>query len=132
MLSYLFWPNPGTTSYENPKVLLILFICGILVLASFSLKRWRLKQGNPVTKRLSRSWPKAAMWFGVLGLVLTVSRVEGIQFIAMRFWWVLWGCCFLLYVALQVRSFRVRHYEILPQESSSDPRLKYLPKPKKR
>jgi hypothetical protein len=132
MFSYLFWPNPGTTSYSNPKVVAVLFICGAMLVASSLIKRWRLKQGNPVTKRLSKSWATASLWFGVVGLVLAVSRVEGIQFIAMRLWWLVWGVGLLLYVALQIRIFRARHYEILPQDTSSDPRAKYLPKQKKR
>lgn len=132
LLSYLFWPNPGGASYDNPKVTAIFVVCGVLVLLSFTLKFWRRGLNNPVLKRLSRSWPSACLWFGVVGIVLAVSRVEQVQFVSMRLWWVIWGLCALTYVVFQVFSFKNRYYATIPTQVSEDIRDKYLPRKKKR
>lgn len=126
-LSYLFWPNPGNADYSNPKVIALLILCALLVLGSFIVRRWRAGIVNPMTKKLSRSWSGAMAWFGIAGLIMVVSRVEDIQFLAMRFLWVLWGLIALAYVLIQLRLFRARHYEVLPKETVIDPRDKYLP-----
>lgn len=130
IFSYLFWPNPEATTYDNSKVMMLLILCGSLVLLSFLLSFWRRRVRNPVTKRLSRTWASAAFWFGVTGLLFIVSRVEGISFLSMRFWWIVWALSVLFYLFVQLRLFRARHYTILPKERIDDPREKYLPRKK--
>jgi|SRR3989338_8978233 len=127
LLVYLLWPNPGNADYTSPKALALIAICALMVLGSFTVRYWRNRLQNPVTKRLSRSWASAAFWFGIIGLFFIVCRVEEIQFLAMRLWWLLWLAALLVYVVLQVRIFRARHYQVLPQERTNDPRRKYLP-----
>ena len=118
--------------YDNPKMQLLLLLCFGLVITSLFIKRWRRKQKNAVTRKLSRSWGRIAMVFGVIGLILAVSRAEDISYISMRFWWVVWLCAFAFYFYVQVRIFRARHYEKLPKEQTEDPRERYLPNRKKR
>jgi hypothetical protein len=130
--SYLFWPNPGNTGYDNPKVIALIVVCLLLVIGSFVLSRWRGRLTNASLKKVSKSWPMACVWFGLLGLLFTVSRVEQIQFLAMRFLWVLWAAAAVLYVLLQIRMVRTRTYEVIPTEKSRDPRSRYLPKRKRR
>ncbi|MDD5026479.1 MAG: hypothetical protein PHH13_03850 [Candidatus Peribacteraceae bacterium] len=132
LLSYLFWPNPGGASYDNPKVVAIFVICGVLVLLSFTLKFWRRGLVNPVLKRLSRSWSSTCLWFGIVGIVLAVSRVEQVQFVSMRLWWLIWGLSALAYIVFQVFSFKNRYYATIPTQVSQDIRDKYLPHKKKR
>lgn len=131
-LSYVFWPRPPVVGYDNPKLQALIVLCLAMVLASFVLKYWRRKQGNPVTRKLSRSWSSAAAWFGITGLLFAVSRAEDISYVSMRFWWFVWLLCLALYAYAQVRIFRARHYEKLPAERSEDPREQYLPGKKKR
>ncbi len=73
-LSYIFWPRPPQIGYDNQKLIAVLVFCGGLILISFIMKRWRKKLRNSQTKKLSRSWPSAALWFGIVGLLLGVSR----------------------------------------------------------
>ena len=131
LFSYLFYPNPGNATYESPKVLILFAVCFGLVVCSFALRVWRGRLQNPVTKRLSRSWSSACLWFSVIGLVLIISRVEQISYVSMRFLWVLWAIVLLFYLFIQVKQFRARHYEQLPKETVEDPREKYLPKRKR-
>lgn len=131
-LSYIFWPNPPAPDYTNGKVELLLAFCTALIVISIILRFWRKRLSNPVTKRLSASWPTAFLWFGLVGLFLTICRVEGIGFLGMRFWWVVWGFWLLAYVFIQVKLFRSRHYEIIPQERTEDPRSRYLPGKKRK
>lgn len=130
-LTYLFWPNPGMTGYGNPKVLALLAISAGFFLASYLLRRWRSAVQNSVTKRLSRSWAPAAFWFGLAALSMTVARAEGVSFVSMRFWWVVWLLALALFLVVQVRLWRARHYEVLPGQQVEDPRAKYLPRKKK-
>lgn len=133
MLSYLFWPNPPAPSYDNPKVIAALAVCGLLVAASFAVKRWRNKQSNAMTRKLTKNWGSAAFWFGVTGLFMAVCRVEGISYLSMRFLWVVWIVGVSVFALLQWKLFRMRHYEVIPQEKAeADPREKYLPKKKKK
>ena len=132
LLHYFFYPNPGHASYGDSWVIGILAACAALVLLSFAIRLWRSRQENPITKKLSRSWASASFWFGITGILFIVSRVEGIQFLAMRFPWVLFGVAAVLYLFFQIRQFRARHYEILPNMRVEDAREKYLPQRKKR
>lgn len=129
LLTYLFWPNPGTSSYTTPKNLVLLLVCAALIAGYFGIRMWRAKAG-PVAKRLSGSWASTSMAFGIIGLILAVARVEGIQYIGMRIWWVVWLLAGIAYAVIQYRKFRARHYEVLPvQRVAEDP---YLPRKKKR
>ena len=131
LLTYLFWPNPANASYSSPKAMALIIFCALLIVASVALSLWRQKMTNPVSKKLTRSWPSAAFWFGFSGLILTISRVEQIQFISMRFLWLVWLVIAVLFIAVQWRLFKARHYQVLPKKVSHDPRAKYLPKRKK-
>lgn len=131
-LSYIFWPNPGNTHYDNPKVIALIVICFLLVIGSFILTRWRKNLQNQSLKKVSRSWSAASLWFGLTGLLFTVSRVEQIQFLSMRFLWLLWAIAAVFYVYVQVRTVRMRTYEVIPSVKREDPRSKYLPKRKRR
>lgn len=131
VFSYIFWPRPPATGYDNPKIQAVLVVCALLVVASFALRYWRRKLRNPQTKKLSKSWSSAAFSFGVVGVILAVARAEDISYISMRFWWVLWVAFLALYLFMQFRLFRAKHYEMLPKQEFSDPRDKYLPKKKK-
>ncbi|TSC98269.1 MAG: hypothetical protein Greene101449_967 [Candidatus Peregrinibacteria bacterium Greene1014_49] len=131
LVSYLFWPNPEATTYDNPKVMVLLGICAVLVLLSIALRRWRQRSDNPITRRLSRNWASAAMWFGVVGLILAIARVEQISYISMRFWWAVWLLVLILVSVAQGKRWRSLHYQVLPKEKVNDPREKYLPKRKK-
>lgn len=85
-----------------------------------------------MTRKLTRSYSSLLFWFGVSGIFLTVSRVEGISYLSMRLWWVFWVALLLITVFVQVFLFRAKHYAVIPQGSrSEDPLEKYLPKKKR-
>ncbi|MAE68633.1 MAG: hypothetical protein QF793_03725 [Candidatus Peribacteraceae bacterium] len=133
MLSYLFWPNPPAPFYSSPKVVVAFLVCAVLIVSSFALKRWRSAQSTAVTRKLSRSWANVALWYGIIGIFLTVCRVESISYLSMRFWWIVWGASAAVYIGFQIKMYRMRHYEVVPQEKKDeDPREKYLPSKKKK
>ncbi len=127
---YWLYPNLGTASYSNPKVMVLLGVSVGLIVVSFLIRFWRKTLKNPVTRRLTSGWPTAAFWFGAVALFLTVSRAEGILFLSMRVNWVLWGLALALYLVLQVLNFRRRHYTVLEKRSGAHPMDKYLPRKK--
>ena len=131
IVTYLLWPNPEAVPYDNPKVMALLALCAAFIVLSFVVRRWRLRLQNTVTRRLSKSWPGALIWFGAVGLVLAVARVEQISYISMRLWWGVWLLALLFMVFVQWKRWRTMHYEVLPKEKVNDPREKYLPKRKK-
>ena len=131
ILRYLFYPNPGQAEYTSMSMLIVAGVCAALIIVSFVIRFWRKGLTNPVTRKLSKSWSSVSFWFGVSGLLLVVCRVERIQFLAMRFLWVIWALLLIIYVILQIRLFRMRHYEVIPMAKVEDPRDKYLPKKKK-
>lgn len=130
IFSYLFWPNLGISTYDNPKIIALLSLSIGCIALSFVVKYWRKRTKNPISKKLSRSWASAFFWFGLIGLFLTISRVEGISYVSMRLWWVLWALGLALYVFLQIKLFRARHYTPVKVQKKEDPRDKYLPKKK--
>jgi len=130
-LVYIFYPNPANASWDSPKALTLLIVCGLLVFSSFAIKRWRRKLQNPITKKLSKSWSKAAFWFGAIGLFLVLARLETISYVSMRLWWFFWGIALVAYLLLQLRLYKARHYEVLPADKQKDPRDQYLPNRKK-
>jgi hypothetical protein len=58
--------------------------------------------------------------------------MESVGFLSIRFLWVFWIAVLALYLLVQVRVFRARHYEVLPSQRTDDPRSRYLPKRKKK
>lgn len=128
--SYWFWPNPAGWQYSDFRVQTLLAVCLGFVIVSFAISFWRRRLTNPVTKNLSKSWSSASFWFGVVGAVFVASRVEMIQFLAMRALWALWLLSLVLYVVFQVLSFRRRHYTVMERTQVVDERDKYLPKSK--
>lgn len=132
LLTYIFWPNPGNADYTSPKALILLLVCIVAVIAAVVLARLRGGWNNPQLKKLSRSWATACAWFGGTGLVLIIARVEEIQYVAMRFLWVIWGVALIVYLFVQFRSYRARYYEVLPNAPVHDDRAQYLPKRKKK
>lgn len=131
LLIFLFWPNPGSATYASPKAFALLIFCIVLVAASLVFSMWRKRQKNPLMKQLSRSWASTSFWFGLIGLIFVFARVENIQFLAMRIWWVFWIIFAIWYVYFQVKRFRARYYQVLSVEKSADPRSAYLPKRKR-
>ncbi len=127
----LFDPFPPASDYSDAGLLPFLMVAAALLIAAFFLSRWSRANTNPVTKKLSKSWPRAAFIFGFIALILVVSRAESIQYISMPFWWVVWAVLGLLYVTLQYRVFKSRHYEVVKSERVEDPRAKYLPRKRK-
>lgn len=132
ILGYLFDPFPSAAAYSDVQLLPFVILSVGLLIASFFLSRWSRGNPNPITKKLSKSWPTVSFVFGFVGLILCVSRAESIQYISMRFLWVVWGLLGILYIVFQYRVFQSRHYEILPGTSVRDPRADYLPKRKKK
>jgi uncharacterized membrane protein YfcA len=131
IVSYMFWPNPEAATYDNPKVIALFAVCVAFIILSVMLRMWRQRVQNPVTRRLSRSWAAAATWFGVMGLVLAVARVEQISYVSMRFWWAVWLLALIVTLVVQTKRWRSLHYQVLPQKKINDPREKYLPKRKR-
>ena len=127
-LLYLFYPNPGHAVYTSTPIVSALVLCCAMVLLSFGITLWRGRLRSAVTKKLSRSWSSICFWFGCTGFVLVIARVEKIQFLAMRFLWVLWALLLFVLVLFQYRIFRMRHYQVLPRSiSQKDSRSRYLP-----
>ena len=110
----------------------ILAFCVMLVVGSFVIRWWSHHEQNARRRLLSRSWPAASLWFGLSGLILVVARVEQIQFIAMRLWWVIWGVTAGFYVWFQVKNWHLRYYEVLPQQKQRNSMERYLPRRKRR
>jgi hypothetical protein len=132
-LAYFFYPNPGGAAYTSRSMLVLLALCALLLLLSIGLRFWRTRLKNSMTRKLSKSWSSVSLCFGIAGVVLVVSRVEDIQFLAMRSVWLLWGVAAAVYLFFQWRIFRARHYEVLPAVVAvSDPRDSYLPGKKRK
>jgi hypothetical protein len=129
-LAYWLWPHLTGWDYGMPKIQAMLLVFALLIVFSFILRYWRNKLTNPITRNLTASWSSASFWFGLIGLILVVSRAEEIQFLAMRALWVVWAFCLVLYVVFQWIQFRRKHYVLLKRTEVTDERDRYLPKKK--
>lgn len=117
--------NPTSVAHYSDWWVLALFgVALACIVGSFLLKAWHRKQQS-VTRKLSAGWSSVSFWFGIVALLLVVSRVERIQVLAMPFLWALWILAALAYIFIQWRKFRAKHYEIIPQAATSkaDPYL---------
>ena len=131
MLTYLFWPNNGTAPYSSTSVATFLIVSIALIIISYYLRKWLNKQSNKQTRKLAASWPNIALWYGIFGIMLAVSRAENVAYLSMRIWWIIWGVSLLLIAIWQWRTFQRKHYTIIPQKKVADVRDKYLPKKKR-
>ncbi len=132
IITYFFWPRPDQVGYESSKIVAAISICLLFIVFAFAIKYWRKSLSNSQTRKLSRSWSALFAWFGCIGLVLAVSRAEDISYVSMRVWWLVWGLAALFALFIQAKQFKSRHYNTLPHEKIDDPRMKYLPKKKKK
>ncbi len=130
-LSYWFWPNPAGWYYTDQRVQMLFAFCAALIVISFLIRFWRGRLTNAVTKNLSRTWSATVFWFGIVGLILTVSRVETIQFVSMRALWALWVLLLAVIIFFQFIQFRRRHYTVIERAQVVDERDRYLPRKKK-
>jgi len=133
-LTHWFWPNPAGWDYGSGSAFTLLIVCGALIVGSFLLRWWRKRLTNAMTKTLSRSWSSALFWFGLVGLVLIVCRVEHIQFLSMRILWAVWALCFVLFALFQFWQFQRRHYTVIKSSgvTQDDELRRYLPRKKQR
>lgn len=131
MLSYLFWPNPGGATYGDPHPQIAIAVCGALLLLSLTLRILLVRSHAGAVRRFAQSFDGIALWFGVTGLLLVVARVEEIQYLAMRFWWIVWGGSFILCGVLRLRRLRLLGYDVIPSAAPPDLREKYLPRRKR-
>jgi len=127
-LVYWIWPNPAGWNYGDPKIKAAIILFLVMIVLSFMIRFWRTRLKNPVTRNLSASWSRSLFWFAVVALFLIVSRVEEIQFLAMRLLWIFWFVSFFLYLFFQLLQFRRRHYTVLKRVQVVDEREKYLPR----
>ncbi len=130
-LSYLFWPNPGGAAYGDPHPRMALAICSALLLLSLALRILRVRSRSGSVRRFAQSFDRVALWFGVTGLLLVVARVEEIQYLAMRFWWIVWGGSVVLCCIVRLRRLRLLGYDVIPSAAPPDSREKYLPRRKR-
>lgn len=128
VLSYLFWPNPGGSSYGNLRIVVAIILGVALLLGAVFLSVMRRRSAHPLLRRLSGTWSAGALWFGSTALFLAIARVEEIQYLAMRVWWVAWVVVFAVFMVFQWRRVHVLWYDILPSSPLIDPRAKYLPR----
>lgn len=132
LLRYLFYANPRQADYYSPWVVALLCLGLGLILLSIGIRFWRNSTGDTIAKRLSMHWARSSFWFGFISLLLTISRVEGIQFFSMRIFWALWILALCAYVFFQVKRFLRQHYHILPSIQIKTEKEKYLPSKKRR
>lgn len=130
-LSYLFWPNPGGATYGDPHPQIAIAVCGAFLLLSLALRIMRARSPSGAVRRFAQSFDGIALWFGVTGLLLVIARVEEIQYLAMRFLWIVWGGSFILCGVVRLRRLRLLGYEVIPSAVPPDLREKYLPRRKR-
>ena len=65
------------------------------------------------------------------GLLFLIARTENISYVSMRFWWVVWLLCALLFIVFQVRQYGSKYYKVLPKKKVKNKNARYLPKQKK-
>jgi hypothetical protein len=111
--------NPTSVAhYSSPEILVMFALAAACFVAWFLLRRWHKKQQS-LTRKLSASWSIVSFWFGVVALLLIISRVERVQVMAAPFLWLFWAVGLLAYVFVQWRLFRAKHYEVLPRAATA-------------
>jgi hypothetical protein len=130
-LSYFFYPNPYAPQYSDPKVLFIALTCVALIIAGLVTKSLFSKSADKQFKKLSASWPRAMLWFGVIGLIMLIARTESVSYVSMRLWWVFWLLFGLLYIVFQVKQYGTKYYKVISTGKSTGKPVRYLPKKKK-
>ncbi|PIP65210.1 hypothetical protein COU77_02025 [Candidatus Peregrinibacteria bacterium CG10_big_fil_rev_8_21_14_0_10_49_16] len=98
---------------------------GLIVLAV--VVRFLRPRLDAVARKLTRALPSVCTAFGLVGCVLVVSRVEGVQYLSMRFLWVIWFLLLGLFVVFQWKIYRQGHYRIERTSVEVSLRDKYLP-----
>lgn len=128
--SYLFDKTPGS-SYAYFWLVLVLLIA--LFVGSFYISRWikAHEQGKLMNKYLG-GIPYRMREVAVLGLVLNVFRAENIPWLGMRFWMVLLGASFLVYLVAVWRNYEKSFDTSKEEKAVQSVKAKYLPKKKKK
>jgi len=132
-ISNIFQTHPSTDFlYVN----LAFFIVVCTFLASFvvALVRKKIIKDNCLKKSL-RSLPNFLRWNALIMLIMTLSRIEGIPYLAMRVWWIVVFLVFCFFIFKVIKKYficknKVQRYQ---KDNLVNKNInKYLPKKKKK
>lgn len=127
----IFTLQPGSVSYGHPMAAAIL-CASLLAFAVGAVVRRRQHSATGYARQGLKAWGTLLFVFGVIGVMLGVSRAENIVFLAMPFLQILWALLLAVSSVIHLSLLRKRSYTILPSARVVDPRDEYLPKKRRR
>lgn len=82
IFSYLFSPIPGSTF--NYYTYLLIFGIALIIIGILFLVTIKIKKENKAFKKTYKTTPSKFIWIGIIVIILTASRTNGIPYLSMR------------------------------------------------
>lgn len=132
LLTLGFWFNPIALPFlplvgRITLVLMALFV--VVGLACFALARHGIKD-REMRRFLSR-FSALSFWAGIAGALLYALNWQGVPFLSMRIFWVVWFGAFGYWKYLIMRDYLVEMPKRKAAQAERSAYEKWLPKPKK-
>ena len=132
LLSLGFWFNPIALPFLPFLSRLILGLMALSVVmgfASWAVSRYGVKDREQ--KRLLRRVSALSLWAGIVGFLLYALNWQGVPFLSMRVFWLVWLGAFGFWKYLILRDYLVEMPKRKAAQAERSAYEKWLPKPKK-
>jgi len=127
-LQYYFTLRPDP-NFQLTKLVVVLII--LLFISSIALQIYRKKYvKDKIVKKILKRYPSRLNAFGVVLLLLLLSREAGIPFLSMRIWWFLLLLLMIYWLSKTIFNFKKEYSKRLFRQKQNQFKNKYIPKKK--
>jgi len=129
LFTWHYWFSQPYIAHGNTKLIWVLLFLGLVLLgiaARWYAHRFTGTPGSEVGRRLSN----LGATMGLVGLIWFGFRQERVQFLAWRFWVLVWGLCLVWWLG-KIVYYAVKRVPVIKEEKAKRELMdKYLPKKK--
>jgi len=122
-LSFWFNPEPLTLSATSGQIMLVIFVALMVVGAIVRIRVRRHK--DRYVKKVGRRLSSFLSHMSVLGLLMTFFMYEGVAYLEMRFWFLLWVLLFVVWGLFLLRYARKTVPEMRAKFEARAAQMKY-------
>lgn len=127
---FYFTPRPDP-NFQFTKITVILIILFFLISIVVQIYRKKYTK-DPIIKKMLKRYPGKLRLFGILLLLLLISREAGLPFLSMRIWWFALLFYVIFWAIDVLRNFKKNYKKRFGQANLKKNLHKYLPKKKKK
>lgn len=133
LFTFSFWFSYYAVPFSGWVSTTILFIVAALLLAGIIALVWKRAFKDIELKHAASRVGALGITMSIVALFLWFVTFEGIPFLSMRVFWLIWVLCLVSWGYLIVRGYKIDRSNVtLSHDPEREAYEKYLPRPKKK